>query len=232
MVARLGEIACERGMSRVVLSFLPSSRNTPAKNFLSTLATATHLTEGAQQQYVLAARNAASIVFVPREQVTDNRLSKETSMPMKGFANSKSLAEIAKSLSNVSDIRKAVNSVAEPAIVSSSAVQSSMSNSVLEQTIARVICESLGIKDVGVDDNFFDLGAHSSVLVQVAGKLEEQMGKELPVIKFFQFPTVAGLAQHLSIDTNQPTAGRKNRLRGEKQRQILMRMRQSQALEA
>jgi acyl carrier protein len=65
--------------------------------------------------------------------------------------------------------------------------------SVLERTVAEVLREVLGIERVGVNDSFFDLGGHSLRLVRAAAVLEERLGRPVPVLDLFRFPTVAAL---------------------------------------
>jgi len=66
-----------------------------------------------------------------------------------------------------------------------------------ERAIAGAVCEALGIDRAGRDDNLFDLGAHSLLLVKLASRLSERLGEEVRVVDLFRFPTVAGLAAHL-----------------------------------
>jgi acyl transferase domain-containing protein/acyl carrier protein len=64
-----------------------------------------------------------------------------------------------------------------------------------EQTIADIWRELLGLDRVGVDDDFFVLGGHSLLAIELVGRLRDAFQVDLPVGKFFQSPTVAGLAQ-------------------------------------
>ncbi len=68
----------------------------------------------------------------------------------------------------------------------------------IERSIAAIWREVLELERVGGDDNFFDLGGHSLLLVQVQAKLGKVLGREVPMIDLFRFPTVAALAEHLS----------------------------------
>jgi len=67
----------------------------------------------------------------------------------------------------------------------------------LEQTIASIWQEMLRVERVGLDDNFFDLGGHSLLVVQMRNRIRASLGRDLPVTAFFQFPTVRALAGHL-----------------------------------
>jgi acyl carrier protein len=68
----------------------------------------------------------------------------------------------------------------------------------LEQMIAQVWQEVLEVQRVGINDNFFDLGGHSILLVQAHSKLQAACRSELTVIDMFKYPTVSALARHLS----------------------------------
>ncbi|MES1244335.1 MAG: amino acid adenylation domain-containing protein, partial [Acidobacteriota bacterium] len=67
-----------------------------------------------------------------------------------------------------------------------------------EQTIARVWKEVLGLDRVGIYDNFFDLGGHSLLLIQVHERLKRELGADLPMVELFKHSTVDALARRLS----------------------------------
>ena len=49
------------------------------------------------------------------------------------------------------------------------------------------------------EDNFFDLGGHSLLIVQVHARLREATGRDLPITDLFRFPTIRSLVDHLSV---------------------------------
>jgi amino acid adenylation domain-containing protein len=67
----------------------------------------------------------------------------------------------------------------------------------LEQTVASVWQEALGLERVGVDDNFFDLGGYSLLVARVRFNLREKLQKDIALIDFFSYPTVRLLAEKL-----------------------------------
>jgi len=67
----------------------------------------------------------------------------------------------------------------------------------LEETIAQAWKEALGVKQVKLDRNFFDLGAHSLMVAEVHIQLQQSLGREISLVDLFQFPTVSALAAHL-----------------------------------
>lgn len=66
-----------------------------------------------------------------------------------------------------------------------------------EAAIAKIWCEALGLSKVGVTDNFFDLGGHSLLVVQVQRRLKELFDKEVAITDMFRFSTIQALARHL-----------------------------------
>jgi amino acid adenylation domain-containing protein len=67
-----------------------------------------------------------------------------------------------------------------------------------ERIVARAWQEALGIPAVGMNDNFFDLGAHSLTVAEAHAKLQEALGREIALVDLFQFSTVGSLAAHLA----------------------------------
>ena len=69
----------------------------------------------------------------------------------------------------------------------------------LEKEIASIWRDVLHLEEVGVHDNFFDVGGHSLSLLQVHGRLRQTWPeRDLPIVALFQHPTVAALAAHLA----------------------------------
>ncbi len=67
----------------------------------------------------------------------------------------------------------------------------------LERTIAGIFRDLLRVDRVGLNDNFFELGGHSLLVVRAHQRLREALGREIPVVDLFRFPTVALLARQL-----------------------------------
>ena len=72
------------------------------------------------------------------------------------------------------------------------------SNSTIESIVVQAWQEALGISSVGLDDNFFDLGAHSLTVAEVQAKLQNALKREISIVDLFQFSTVTTLSRHLA----------------------------------
>ncbi|MGH9505944.1 MAG: AMP-binding protein, partial [Terriglobales bacterium] len=61
----------------------------------------------------------------------------------------------------------------------------------VEERLAAAVAETLGVAQLGMDDNFFDLGGHSLVAAQLAASVRACLGVSLPLRVIFEHPTVA-----------------------------------------
>jgi amino acid adenylation domain-containing protein len=64
----------------------------------------------------------------------------------------------------------------------------------VQEAVAAVWKDVLGLESVGAHDNFFDLGGHSMLAARLLGRLHERFAVDVPLRSLFQQPTVAGLA--------------------------------------
>jgi acyl carrier protein len=65
----------------------------------------------------------------------------------------------------------------------------------MEEMVAGIWREVLGVEGIGSEDNFFELGGHSLLATGAIARLQEAFKIELPLRVLFESPTVA-IAQH------------------------------------
>ncbi len=69
----------------------------------------------------------------------------------------------------------------------------------IEQALAEVWAETLSVRRVGIDDNYFTLGGDSILSIRVrAGMLDR--GFDFSIEQLFGYPTIRGLAEHVSVN--------------------------------
>ena len=100
--------------------------------------------------------------------------------------------------------RKALLKLPPPNLASADA-HFAESASEMERVVARAWQQALGIPSVGLNDNFFDLGAHSLTVAEAHAKLQEELGREIALLDLFQFTTVSALAAHLDAQSANPS---------------------------
>jgi len=68
----------------------------------------------------------------------------------------------------------------------------------IEKTIANTWKELLNLEEVGIDDNFFDLGGTSLDIYKLNLKFKEAFNEDEVVLKMFRYPTIRTFAQYLN----------------------------------
>lgn len=77
----------------------------------------------------------------------------------------------------------------------------------LEEAIAEIWTNLLNLEQIGIYDNFFDLGGHSLLLTQLLAKVRDAFQVELPLRSLFAVPTIAGLAASIETALRTKPAG-------------------------
>ena len=66
-----------------------------------------------------------------------------------------------------------------------------------EKSIADIWQRALGVPDISVHENFFDLGGQSLLMIRVHQRLRSELGLALSIVQVFSHPTIAALANSL-----------------------------------
>jgi natural product biosynthesis luciferase-like monooxygenase protein len=101
----------------------------------------------------------------------------------------------------------------------------------VEREIVGVLKELIGLDEVGVDDNFFDLGANSLLMVQASVRLRDRLGRPMPLVRMFQFPTARLLAASLAPTDEAAANGavKQSQDRAQVRKDAMQRMRELRA---
>jgi thioesterase domain-containing protein/acyl carrier protein len=68
----------------------------------------------------------------------------------------------------------------------------------IEAGLAEIWQELLGLKQVGIQDNFFNLGGHSLQAIRLASRIQDKFGFEVSVRDVFEAPTIARFTQRMN----------------------------------
>ncbi len=70
----------------------------------------------------------------------------------------------------------------------------------VEEILSGIWSEVLNIEQVGRNDNFFDLGGHSLLMIQVLRKIKKKIKKEIKIVDLFTYPNIKLLSKYLNSE--------------------------------
>jgi FkbH-like protein len=193
VVARLGEIAGQRGLHRVEIGFVPSPRNLPAALFLESIGGGSlSMEEAAAVRY----QSGQGSRHAPQEDAPTPRSNLTSRSNLTARPN---YVKIATELRTPEAVLARIHS--EPRNVQTSHPP----RTALERDLAELWAGLLNVSAVGIYDNFFDLGGHSLLAVQLLSRVRQihQVDLSLEVVYSGDF-TVYALAQAIERDEAEP----------------------------
>lgn len=96
----------------------------------------------------------------------------------------------------------------------------------LEKVLAGIWSKLLKLDRVGIHDNFFEIGGNSLMTLQIAVQVRTLLEKDLPVVKLFQHPTIAQLANYLNQGESTNQSSNKFQDRADRQKAAFNRSKQ------
>ncbi len=99
----------------------------------------------------------------------------------------------------------------------------------VERELASIFQDVLGLVEVGLDDNFFDLGASSLTMVSVVEKIRTRMGTKVSLVRLFQFPTLRSLAASLANRERDAASAAPEQSRASMRKDMMQRRREARA---
>jgi FkbH-like protein len=197
IVRRLGAIARERDLARVELPFRATAKNRPALQFLDSLG-ADIEERGSERVYVLATERALQVQMTTTEtpaEIVESTPGKAGSAPGSPFASvrSETWQRIATELAGIRRIHAAVE---QPTKLWAKLAPPAPATTDTERKLVDLWRRVLDLVDVGVHDDYFELGADSLQTVQLVAAAEH-LGVALVPADILQHPTIAQLAAHL-----------------------------------
>jgi FkbH-like protein len=202
MLARLGEIAKERGLSHVEVKYIRTKKNQPALDFL----------DGIGSKYKEPLENGLffkfptgyveKITYIPSVEKTiiSNDLTTEKSSQTSGKemvfdrAKLERLAHIAADLNSAEQILKIIESQHHKQRPDLPYAYVAPSNEV-ERSIAQIWEKALNVEKIGINDDYFELGGTSLIALRIILRLREAFKVELTFSDFFTSLTVNKLAE-------------------------------------
>lgn len=197
----LGSLAQRAGVPSVVLKYRPTPRNAPAWEFLQkSLKQFESLPQAgdAAQEHIfrIPTEFAKSLGAAPSaERVSKNDNKAKPSGPAKEpSAANLEWHDFAYRLSRLPDIVREIIGPVPRAQVSND----DLSRAPREEAVAAIFAEVLGVEQVPIHANFFELGGDSLQAVRVITRIGSVLGLELALHRFIEAPSVEEVARNLS----------------------------------
>ena len=195
MLAALGTLALERGLSRVDVPFAPSERNRPALLFLESAGAGYRAPAEGGWVFRFPAEIAAGVAYQPG--IPAAKPAPRTAAPRADGRQPVDYIRIATELrtpERIVEILRLARPEARPF------QHSAPPSTPLEARLADLWKELLNLKTIGVHDNFFDLGGHSLLAVQLLSRVRQALGTDLSLEVVYSGDfTIAELAKAVEL---------------------------------
>lgn len=194
MLARLGEIAFERGQTQVNLPYIPSAKNQPALNFLNAIAIDFKQETELGLSFQLPVEYAKSITYNPQTNYLASAApeTKLTPAPPATARRFTRLHWIATELYSATQVFKQIELQKRQRPELSQHFVAPRNE--IEQQLVQIWTQVLRIENIGIQDNFFALGGTSVIAVQIFAQIENIFAKTLPLATLLQAGTIEQLA--------------------------------------
>jgi FkbH-like protein len=219
MLAKLGEIALERGLSRVDVPYRASGKNRPALDFLESAGAGLGSREGGadgeETLFRFPADRAAATRYEPpstspeaaRESLERPEDAAALRTPADARPKAALLSSIATELSDAGEVTAliAAQRLARPEMD----VPYVAPVTETEKQLAVMFEQLLGVERVGTQDNFFSLGGHSLLTMMLINRVRSEFHVEFPIAVLFEKGfTLAKAAQTVARFQKTAPAGR------------------------
>jgi amino acid adenylation domain-containing protein len=91
----------------------------------------------------------------------------------------------------------------------------------VEEKLVNLVCDILRVEKVGINDNFFELGANSLTIIKLVSEIYKEFETEVPIMQIFQDPRICEISKYI-FD--------KKFLKGEEDPALILNPSQSQTL--
>lgn len=200
VVNELGLRARKAGLARIVLRLRPTSRNAPAQAFLDTalgsFGYAVSSDASGERTFSIPSDIAETLQTKLAAATTRRAAAASTVASNDGQYAATKWHEIAYRLSRMEDVVAEMNRGRMREHRRQGEYVAPRTTT--EAAVARIWAEVLGLPDVGLQEDFFELGGDSLQAVQVIAAIGSELGREVAIYEFFEAPTVEAVAGTLA----------------------------------
>jgi FkbH-like protein/FkbM family methyltransferase len=210
MLAKLGEIAKERGLSSVKVPYVPTQKNQPALDFLVSVSTQFKQRLGEGWLFEFPVEYAAKLTYSPSASVMELPPSSDLAVkePVSGLAprtanksNRKkrvlTINRIGTELYDAETVFKVIESQRRRVRPQLKEAFVAPRNSI-EAVLAEIVAKVLKLEQVGIYDNFLNLGLDSLMAIQLKNRVTTDLRVDVPTVIFMESASVSSVATQVS----------------------------------
>jgi FkbH-like protein len=207
----LGELAKDLKLPTVEMLYIPTPKNEPARAFVDAIAAKFGTQQGDHVVYPIPTDEARALAHRPGhdpEAVVAASRSAEANIAIAAgikpeTSQSDRYALLAQRLTTGRDVQIALNSLAtrERTLPGNAA----SATSEIEQRMLALWEEILGVRGLGVDDDYFATGGSSLLAASLFAEIVRRFGVKLPLTTILNSPTVRSLSRQIEMRKATPT---------------------------
>ncbi|BAY10175.1 non-ribosomal peptide synthetase [Calothrix sp. NIES-2098] len=99
-----------------------------------------------------------------------------------------------------------IHALPEPETIQLSETNISLNLTPVQEILVGIWADILGIEEVGIDANFFEIGGHSLLATQVVSRIRKTLELDISLQSLFEFPTIAELAKNIQQASDRSAA--------------------------
>jgi thioesterase domain-containing protein/acyl carrier protein len=209
MLSALGHAALESNCAYINLDFIATAKNFPVFNFFEEIGSRFKLEFNHQLVYRIPSEIAAKIDFNPTQKTissgSESKNGHQNNLPkIKNFPlGNAAISKIANQFQTATQILSAIKETEKNR--SRSPGKLVPPNNETEQKLKEIWQKTLNIAEIGITDNFFQLGGDSLLSVSLFVEIEDAFGKHLPLTVLIESPTIEKMAEQIDA---QKTGGK------------------------
>jgi amino acid adenylation domain-containing protein/FkbH-like protein/non-ribosomal peptide synthase protein (TIGR01720 family)/FkbM family methyltransferase len=226
MLSYLGTLAQERGLEKVEVFYIPTKKNQPARDFLTSVGRQfQHEKEGGWLfEFPSQTASESSYILISDTDGVDNQIGERASSEGNKVLIS-DIDEVDRKSDSSTKIafdadffERIAGNLYSPELILKEIVSRQQRQrpqleiefvaprTSIEKAIAQLFAEALKLDRVGIDDNFFELGGDSIRGAILINKLQAQLNEIVHFVVLFDTKTVAKLAAYIEENYPQATA--------------------------
>jgi FkbH-like protein len=208
ILRRLGQIAEERGLATVDLTYVPTAKNEPARAFAESVGVEFRVKDEDRTIYKIPVAHALSFCHQPgRNQAATVQADSSVADTSSAMNTAECVPQRCEGYTRLAQTLVSGQRVLDAARSSTAGARRlpgrpTAPDTYMERELLILWQQLLAIKKMGVEDDYFALGGTSLLTARMMAEISRRFGVKLPLTVILESPTVRALSRHLQQERN------------------------------